>query len=68
MPNMMSTFEALAPLHQEVARAMANGAREAMREHGFAPLNDDNAARLNEACAVFLKARLDRMPSEASVG
>lgn len=60
MPDLMRTFDALAPDHQRVAREMANAAREAMNANGFVPLNDDNAARLDEACATYLKARLDR--------
>lgn len=60
MPGLMETFDRLPPQHQAVAKAMSNAAREAMAAHGFRPLNDDHAARFDEACAKFLKARIDK--------
>lgn len=51
---MMPTYDALPPHLQIVATEMANAAREAMRERGFKPDNSDDAARFDEACAVFL--------------
>lgn len=59
MPGIMDTFDSLPQEQQAIARAMSNAAREKMVDHGLKPLNDDHAARLDEACAKYLKARLD---------
>lgn len=56
--GLMSTFDSLSPEHQEIARDMANAARDAMKAAGYAPHNDDRAARFDEACAVYLAERL----------
>lgn len=58
MPGIMDTFDSLPPQHQAVAKAMANAARQTMLDHGINPLNDDHAARLDEACARYLGATL----------
>ena len=58
MPGIMDTFDQLQPQHQVVAKAMADAARQTMVDHGLQPLNDDHAARFDEACAKYLNARL----------
>lgn len=58
MPGIMDTFDRLPPQHQAAAKAMANAARQTMLDHGINPLNDDHAARLDEACARYLDASL----------
>ena len=58
MPGIMDTFDQLQPQHQAVAKAMADAARQTMVDHGLQPLNDDHAARFDEACAKYLNARL----------
>lgn len=59
MPGLMDTFDSLPQEQQAIARAMSNAARQTMVDHGLKPLNDDQAARLDEACAKYLKARVD---------
>lgn len=59
MPGLMDTFDSLPQEQQAIARAMSNAARQTMVDHALKPLNDDHAARLDEACAKYLKARLD---------
>ena len=59
MPGIMDTFDRLPQGQQAIARAMSNAARATMVGHGLKPLNDDHAARLDEACAKYVKARLD---------
>ena len=58
MPGIMDTFDHLQPQHQVVAKAMADAARQTMVDHGLQRLNDDHAARFDEACAKYLNARL----------
>jgi hypothetical protein len=58
MPGIMDTFDQLQLQHQVVAKAMADAARQTMVDHGLQPLNDDHAARFDEACAKYLNARL----------
>lgn len=58
MPGIMDTFDSLPQEQQAIARAMSNAARQTMVEHGLQPLNDDHAARFDEACAKYLNARL----------
>jgi hypothetical protein len=60
MPGLMETFDSLPPQYQAVVKEMSNAARETMAAHGTPPLNDDHAARFDEACAKFLKARIDK--------
>lgn len=58
MRDLMSTYDRLPYAKKQIARRMADAARKAMTESGAPPLNDDNAAHFDEACAVFLNARL----------
>lgn len=58
MPGIMDTFDSLPPQQQAIAREMSNAARQTMVDHGLQPLNDDHAARLDEACAKYLHARV----------
>lgn len=58
MAGLMKTRDAMTEQLQAVAKAMSDAAREVMREHGFAPKNDDRAAIFDEACAVFLSHSL----------
>lgn len=58
MPGIMDTFDQLQLQHQVVVKAMADAARQTMVDHGLQPLNDDHAARFDEACAKYLNARL----------
>jgi hypothetical protein len=57
--DLMKTFDSLPPEAQEVVRQMSNTARAALRANGIQPRNDDEAARLDEACAVFFKSSVD---------
>lgn len=54
--TLMPTYESLPPKAQEVARAMSDAARQSMMDAGLWPLGNDDAARFDEACAVFLLA------------
>lgn len=50
----MATYERLTRQDQSLARSMADAAREVLRDAGVRPTGDDDAARFDEACAVFL--------------
>lgn len=56
--GLMPTVDAMNPRHQEVVKAMSDAAREALREYGFKPLNNDHCAIFDEACGVYLNAHL----------
>jgi hypothetical protein len=59
--GLMPTFETLSTHSMAVVRAMSDAAREALRDAGIKPRNDDAAARFDEACAVFLVVSMNRM-------
>jgi len=59
MTSLMRNYEALPPKAQEIAKAMSDAARQAMRDVGLWPLNNDHAARFDEACAIYLIETMD---------
>jgi len=54
MTELMRVFDSLDEYHQAVVRIMSEVAREALRDAGIRPRNDDAAAVFDEACARFL--------------
>ena len=63
--TLMPTYDAMSERNKNTVRDMSDGARYAMRDSGVLPLNDDQCAVFDEACAVFLKASINAQLQES---
>lgn len=65
--NFLKTFDSLAENEQEIVTAMSSAARDALRDAGVVPRNDDHVAVFDNECAKYFLACLESNAKKANV-